>query len=115
MKIYNTLTGKKEEFIPHEANRVNMYVCGPTVYNLIHIGNMRCCVVFDTVRRYLEYKGYKVTMIKNFTDVDDRIIQRSLEEGISSQVVADKYIGEALADYETMGICPAHHYPRVTE
>jgi len=115
LKIYNTLTRKKEEFIPHQANRVNIYVCGPTVYNLLHIGNMRCYVVFDTVRRYLEYKKYKVTMIQNFTDVDDRIIQRSLEEGISPQAVADKYIDEAFVDYKALGICPADHYPRVTE
>jgi len=114
LKIYNTLTGKKEDFVPIQENQVNMYVCGPTVYNLLHVGNMRCYVVFDTVRRYLEYKGYKVTMVQNFTDVDDKIIQRSLEENISASDVADKYIKEAFIDADALKICRADHYPRVT-
>ena len=115
MKIYNTLTGKKEDFVPINKNEVKMYVCGPTVYNLLHVGNMRCYVTFDTVRRYLEYKGYAVTMVQNFTDVDDKIIDRSLEEGISARAVADKYIKEAFIDYDAMNICRASCYPRVTE
>jgi len=115
MKIYNTLTGKKENFTPHQENQVNMYVCGPTVYGLIHVGNMRTQVVFDTVYRYLKYRGYTVNMVQNFTDVDDKIIQRSLEEHISAQAVADKYIEEAFTDYNALGICRANHYPRVTE
>ena len=114
MKIYNTLTGKKEDFVPIQEDHVNMYVCGPTVYNLLHVGNMRCYVVFDTVRRYLEYKGYKVTMVQNFTDIDDKIIQRSLEENITAQEVADKYIKEAFVDADALGICRADDYPRVT-
>ena len=115
MKIYNTLTAKKEEFVPLKDNHVNMYVCGPTVYNFLHVGNMRCYVVFDTVRRYLEYKGYEVTMVQNFTDVDDKIIQRSHEEGISSLEVADKYIEEAFTDCDGLHIKRATCYPRVTE
>jgi len=115
MRIYNTLAGKKEEFVPHNTGQVNMYVCGPTVYNLLHVGNMRCYVVFDTVRRYLEYKGYSVNVVQNFTDVDDRIIQRSIEDGIDAKEVTDKYIAEALADYESLNICHADRYVRVTE
>jgi len=115
LKIYNTLTGKKEDFVPYEADHVTMYVCGPTVYNLLHVGNMRCYVVFDTVRRFLEHKGYTVTMVQNFTDVDDKIIRRSLEEGITAQAVADKYIKEAFNDCDALGICRADYYPRVTE
>jgi len=115
MKIYNSLVGKKEDFITYKPNQVNMYVCGPTVYNLLHIGNMRVYVIFDTVRRFLEYKGYKVNMVQNLTDVDDKIIMRSIEEGIDAKAVADKYIAEAFVDYDSLNICPAHHYPRVTE
>ena len=92
MKVYNTLTNKKEEFVPLEEGKVKMYVCGPTVYNYIHIGNARPFIMFDTLRRYLEYQGYDVTYVQNFTDVDDKIIKRSHEEGISPEEVAEKYI-----------------------
>ena len=88
MKIYNTLTGKKEEFVPIESGKVKIYVCGPTVYNLIHIGNARPMVVFDTVRRYFAYKGYEVNYVSNFTDIDDKIIKRSIEEGIPADAVS---------------------------
>ena len=115
LRVYNTLSGKKEVFKPKRDNHVNMYICGPTVYNLLHVGNIRCYVFFDTVRRYLEYKKYSVTMVQNFTDVDDRIIRRSVEENITAQEVADKYVKEALVDYNCMNICKAEHYPRVTE
>ena len=84
MKLYNTLTKKKEEFVPLQEGKVTMYVCGPTVYNFIHIGNARPMIVFDTVRRYMEYKGYEVNFVSNFTDVDDKIIKKSIEESISS-------------------------------
>ena len=94
MKIFNTLSKTKEEFEPREAGKVSMYVCGPTVYNLIHIGNARPMVVFDTVRRYMEYKGYQVNYVTNFTDVDDKIIKKAKEEGVESSVIAERYIEE---------------------
>ena len=94
MKIYNTLTKKKEEFIPLEEGKVRMYVCGPTVYNLIHIGNARPMIVFDTVRRYFEYKGYAVNYVSNFTDVDDKIIKKAIEEGVDASVISQRYIAE---------------------
>ena len=94
MKIYNTLTRQKEEFVPMEEGKVKMYVCGPTVYNFFHIGNARPFIIFDTLRRYLEYRGNEVTYIQNFTDVDDKIIKRGHEEGITPEQVADKYIKE---------------------
>ena len=87
MKIFNTLSRTKQEFIPLEENKVRMYVCGPTVYNFIHIGNARPMIVFDTVRRYFEYKGYDVNFVSNFTDVDDKIIKKALEEGVSSDEI----------------------------
>ena len=90
IKIYNTLSRQLEEFRPQVEGQVSMYVCGPTVYNYIHIGNARPVVAFDTIRRYLTYRGYEVTYISNFTDVDDKIIKRALEEGISPEAVADK-------------------------
>ena len=92
IKIYNTLTRKLEEFKPVKEGEVSMYVCGPTVYNYIHIGNARPAIFFDTVRRYFEFRGYKVTYVSNFTDVDDKIIKRANEEGISCEEVAAKYI-----------------------
>ena len=98
MKLYNTLTRKKEEFVPLEEGKVKMYVCGPTVYNYIHIGNARPFIIFDTLRRYLEYKGYDVTYVQNFTDVDDKIIKRGHEEGICPEEVANKYIDEYFVD-----------------
>ncbi|MBO7514012.1 MAG: cysteine--tRNA ligase [Lachnospiraceae bacterium] len=115
MKIYNTLTGRKEDFKPIEPGKVKMYVCGPTVYNFIHIGNARPMIIFDTFRRYLEYKGYEVNYVSNFTDVDDKIIKRSLEEGISAQEVAEKYIVECKKDMEGMNVRPATTHPRATQ
>ena len=88
MKIFNTLTRRKEEFVPLEEGKVKMYVCGPTVYNLIHIGNARPMIIFDTVRRYMEYKGYEVNYVSNFTDVDDKIIKKAIEEGVSAEEIS---------------------------
>ena len=115
MRIYNTLNARKEDLVPIEEGKIRMYVCGPTVYNLIHIGNARPMIVFDTFRRYLEYKGYDVTYVSNFTDVDDKIIKRSLEEGISAQEVADKYIAECRKDMEALNIRPASVAPQATK
>lgn len=115
MKLYNTLTGKKEEFIPIKEGEVKMYACGPTVYNFFHIGNARPFIVFDTLRRYLEYIGYKVNFVQNFTDVDDKIINRAKEEGISATEVADKYIKEYFVDAQGLGIKKATTHPRVSE
>lgn len=115
MKIYNTMTRQKEEFIPIEPNKVKMYVCGPTVYNFIHLGNARPFTVFDTLRRYFEYRGYEVTYIQNFTDVDDKIINRSKEEGISPEEVAQKYIKEYFIDCDGLGIKRATVHPQVTD
>ena len=115
MKIYNTMTRKKEEFIPLEEGKVKMYVCGPTVYNFIHLGNARPFTVFDTLRRYFEYRGYEVTYIQNFTDVDDKIIKRSHEEGISPEKVAEKYIKEYFIDCDGLGIKRATVHPQVTD
>ena len=115
MKIFNTLSGRKEEFIPLEAGKVKMYVCGPTVYNYIHIGNARPMIVFDTVRRYLEYKGYEVNFVSNFTDVDDKIIKKAIEEGVDSAVISERYIKECKADMEAMNIRPATVHPKATE
>ena len=94
MKLFNTLTRRKEEFVPLEEGKVRMYVCGPTVYNLIHIGNARPMIIFDTVRRYMEYKGYEVNFVSNFTDVDDKIIKKAIEEGVSAQEISERYISE---------------------
>jgi cysteinyl-tRNA synthetase len=115
VKIFNTLSRSKEDFVPLEEGKVKMYVCGPTVYNFIHIGNARPFIIFDAFRRYLEYRGYEVTYIQNFTDVDDKIINRSHEEGISPFEVADKYIDEYFVDCDGLGIKRATVHPRVTE
>lgn len=115
MKVYNTMTRQKEEFIPLEPGKVKMYVCGPTVYNYIHLGNARPFTVFDTLRRYFEYRGYEVTYIQNFTDVDDKIIKRSHEEGISPEEVAKKYIEEYFIDCDGLGIKRATVHPQVTD
>lgn len=115
MKLYNTLSGKKEEFVPVQAGKVGMYVCGPTVYNYIHIGNARPMIVFDTVRRYLEYKGYEVNFVSNFTDVDDKIIQKSIEEGVPASEVSERYIEECKKDMAAMNIMPATYHPKATE
>lgn len=115
MKLYNTLTQKKETFVPIEAGKVRMYSCGPTVYNYFHIGNARPFIVFDVLRRFLEYTGYEVTFIQNFTDVDDKIINRSHEEGISPGEVSEKYIQEYFTDADALGIKRASVHPKVSE
>lgn len=115
MKIYNTLTKKKEEFVPIQENEVKMYVCGPTVYNLIHIGNARPMICFDTVRRYLEYKGYAVNYVSNFTDVDDKIIKKAVEEGVTAEEISQRYIAECRKDMEGMNIKPATTHPLATQ
>ena len=115
MKIYNTLSKRKEEFVPVEPGKVKMYVCGPTVYNLIHIGNARPMIVFDTVRRYFEYKGYEVNYVSNFTDVDDKIIKKAIEEGVDADTVSRRYIEECKKDMDAMNIKPATKNPKATE
>ena len=115
MKIYNTLTKKKEEFVPIEPGKVRMYVCGPTVYNLIHIGNARPMIVFDTMRRYLEYKGYDVNYVSNFTDVDDKIIKKAAEEGVDASVISERYIAECKKDMEALNVMPATTHPQATQ
>lgn len=114
MKIYNTLSKKKEEFVPLEEGKVKMYVCGPTVYNLIHIGNARPMIVFDTVRRYMEHKGYEVNFVSNFTDVDDKIIKKAIEEGVQASVISERYIAECKKDMEAMNVKPATTHPLAT-
>ena len=115
MKIYNTMSKRKEEFVPLEEGKVKMYVCGPTVYNLIHIGNARPMIVFDTVRRYFEYKGYDVNFVSNFTDVDDKIIKKAIEEGTTAEVISKRYIEECKKDMDAMNIKPATKNPLATE
>lgn len=115
MKIYNTLTKSKQEFEPLEPGKVKMYVCGPTVYNYIHIGNARPMIVFDTVRRYFEYKGYDVNFVSNFTDVDDKIIKAAIEEGVDSSVISKRYIEECKKDMKGMNVRPATKHPLATE
>lgn len=115
MKIYNTLTRKKEEFVPLEPGKVKMYVCGPTVYNYFHIGNARPFVVFDTLRKYLEYRGYKVKFVQNFTDVDDKIIKRAKEEGVTAPEISEKYIEEYYKDAAALNVKKATVHPKVSE
>ena len=115
MKIYNTLNKRKEEFVPIEEGKVRMYVCGPTVYNLIHIGNARPLMVFDTVRRYMEYKGYNVNYVSNFTDVDDKIIKAANEEGVDPSVISERYIAECKKDMQSLNVNPATTHPKATE
>lgn len=115
MKIYNTLTKKKEEFVPLEEGKVKMYVCGPTVYNYIHIGNARPMICFDTARRYLMYKGYEVNFVSNFTDVDDKIIKKAIEEGVDADTISKRYIEECKKDMQGMNILPATTHPLATE
>ena len=115
MKVFNTLTNQKEEFVPMDKNEVKIYACGPTVYNFFHIGNARPFIIFDTLRRYLEYRGYGVKFVQNFTDVDDKIIKKANEEGISSAEVAKKYIDEYYIDAKGLGIRPATVHPKATE
>lgn len=115
MKIYNTLSKRKEEFVPIEQGKVRMYVCGPTVYNLIHIGNARPMIVFDTFRRYLEYKDYEVNYVSNFTDIDDKIIKAAIEEGVDASVISNRYIAECKKDMEALNVRPATKHPLATE
>lgn len=115
IRVYNTLTKRKEEFAPREPGKVSMYVCGPTTYNYIHLGNARPIVVFDTIRRYFQYRGYQVTYVQNFTDVDDKIINRSHEEGISAAAVAEKYIAAYFEDTAALNVLKADIHPKVTE
>ena len=115
MKIYNTLSKQKEEFVPLEPGKVKMYVCGPTVYNLIHIGNARPMIVFDTVRRYMEHKGYEVNYVSNFTDVDDKIIKKAIEEGVDATTISERYIAECKKDMADMNVKPATTHPLATQ
>lgn len=115
MKLYNTMTRQKEEFVPLEEGKVKMYVCGPTVYNFIHIGNARPMIVFDTVRRYFEYKGYEVNFVSNFTDVDDKIIKKAMEEGVTADEIASRYIKECKKDMADMNVKPATVHPLATQ
>jgi len=115
MKVYNTLTKRKEEFEPLVPGKVSMYVCGPTVYNLIHIGNARPMIVFDTVRRYMEHKGYDVNYVSNFTDVDDKIIKKANEEGVSAEEISQRYIAECKKDMADMNVKPATTHPQATQ
>ena len=115
MKIYNTMTRKKEEFVPIREGKVGIYVCGPTVYDYIHIGNARPMIVFDTLRRYLEYKGYEVNYVSNFTDVDDKIIKRANEEGVDASVISERYIAEVKKDMAALNVREATTHPKATE
>ncbi len=115
MKLYNTLTKRKEEFVPLVPGKVSMYVCGPTVYNFIHIGNARPMIVFDTARRYMEHKGYEVNYVSNFTDVDDKIIAKAIEEGVSAQEISERYIKECKQDMADMNVRPATTHPLATQ
>ena len=115
MKLYNTLTRTKDEFVPLDGKTVKMYACGPTVYNFFHIGNARCFVVFDMLRRYLEWRGYDVRFVQNFTDIDDKMIKRANEEGTTVKEVAERYIAEYFKDAQGLGIRPATVHPRATE
>lgn len=115
MKLYNTLTRKKEEFIPIEEGKIKMYACGPTVYNYFHIGNARTFMTFDAMRRYFQYRGYEVSFVQNFTDVDDKIIQKANAEGVSAQEISERYIEAYFKDAESLGILKADIHPKVTE
>lgn len=115
MKIYNTMTRTKEEFVPIRENKVGIYVCGPTVYDYIHMGNARPMVVFDTLRRYLAYKGYDVNYVSNFTDVDDKIIKRAQEEGVSASEISERYIAEVKKDMAALNVLEATTHPKATE
>lgn len=115
MKLFNTMTMSKEDFVPIEEGKVRMYACGPTVYNYIHVGNARPIIMFDVLRRYLEYRGYEVTFVQNFTDVDDKIIKRANDEGISPREVSEKYIAEYFTDCKGLGVREATIHPKATE
>ena len=111
MKLFNTLTRQKEEFVPITPGEVKMYSCGPTVYNYFHVGNARPFIVFDLLRRYFEYRGYKVKFVQNFTDIDDKVINKANEEGVDFNVIADRYIKEYYVDAEGLGIGKATVHP----
>ena len=115
MKLYNTLKREKEEFVPIEEGKVKMYSCGPTVYNFFHVGNARPFIIFDTLRRYFEYRGYEVTFVQNFTDIDDKMINKANELGITVKELADEYIAEYFKDAKGLGIKEATYHPRATE
>ena len=115
MRFYNTLTKRKDEFTPIEPGKVRMYACGPTVYDFFHIGNARCFISFDMLRRYFEYRGYEVKFVQNFTDVDDKIIKRANAEGVTQKDIAERYIAEYFTDAKGLGIRPATVHPRATE
>ena len=115
MKLYNSMSMKKEEFVPIKPGEVSMYACGPTVYNFIHVGNARPIIMFDTLRRYFEYRGFVVNFVQNFTDVDDKIINRANEEGLSPSEISEKYIAEYFKDAEGLGVCAATVHPKATE
>ena len=115
MRLYNTMTRSKQDFVPYDGRHVRMYACGPTVYNFFHIGNARCFVLFDFLRRYLEYRGFQVTFVQNFTDIDDKMIKRAQEMGVSVQDVAERYIAEYFTDAKGLGVQPATIHPRATE
>ena len=115
MKLYNTMSKQKEELVPLDEGKVRMYVCGPTVYNYIHIGNARPMIVFDTVRRYFEYKGYDVNYVSNFTDVDDKIIKKANEEGVDAHIISERYIAECKKDMKDMNVEPATVHPQATQ
>src|SRR5687768_4645658 len=115
LTLFNTLTGRQEVFRPIEPNRVRMYVCGVTVYDYCHIGHARSALIFDVLRRYLEYSGYQVTFVKNFTDVDDKIIKRANEQGVSWETITEKYIHAYHQDMEKLGVKPASKEPKATE
>ena len=115
MKLYNTMTRKKEDFIPVNEGKVGMYVCGPTVYNNIHIGNARPMIIFDVLKRYFKYRGFDVTHVQNFTDIDDKMILKSNLEKISVKAIAKRYIGDYLMDEERLNVLPPDVAPRATE
>ena len=115
MKIFDTLQRRKVDFVPIEPGKVGIYVCGPTVYNLIHIGNARPMIMFDTVRRYFEYKGYRVNYVSNFTDVDDKIIKAAQEEGVSCETITERYIAECKKDMASLNVRPATTHPQATK
>lgn len=115
MKVYNTQTRVKEELVPIEEGKIKMYACGPTVYNFFHVGNARCFVVFDMLRRYLRYRGYDVTFVQNFTDIDDKMIKKANEEGTTVKAIADRYIEEYFKDAKGLGIEPATFHPHATD
>ncbi len=115
VKLYNTLTGKKEPLVPVKEGKIGMYACGPTVYDYFHIGNARVFIIFDVLRRYLLYRGYEVTFVQNFTDIDDKVINRAAQMGITVQELAERFIAAYQEDAEALGILPADYHPKATD